>query len=80
MIWNVLTFELYNMNYEFDMKTMLKITIKKMLQFNILLIICINFKFLYEYFVKLKIICEKRLIINVINFRQSYEKREIIEI
>ena len=42
--------------------------------------ICTDFKFLYEYFVKLKIIYEKRLMIDVMNFRQSYEKREIIEI
>ena len=80
MIRNVLTFKLYNMNYEFDMKAMLKTTIKKMLQFNISLMICIDFKFLYEYFVKLKIIYEKRLMIDVMNFRQSYERREIIEI
>ena len=51
-----------------------------MLQFDILLMICIDFKFLYECFVKLKIIYEKRLMIDVMNFRQSYEKREIIEI
>ena len=51
-----------------------------MLQFNIALIIYIDFKFLYESLIKLKIIYEKRLIINVMNFRQSYEKREIIEI
>ena len=80
MIRNVLTFELYNMNYEFDIQTVLKATIKKILQFNILLMIYIDFKSLYECFVKLKIIYEKRLMINVMNFRQSYEKREIIEI
>ena len=42
--------------------------------------ICTDFKFLYEYFVKLKIIYEKQLIIDVMNFRQLYEKRKIIEI
>ena len=76
----MLTFELYDMNYKFDIKTMLKTTVKKMLQFDILLMICIDFKSLYECFVKLKIIYEKRLMINVMNFRQSYEKRKIIEI
>ena len=80
MIRSVLTFELYNMNHEFDMKAMLKTKIKKMLQFDISLMICTDFKFLYECFVKLKIIYEKRLMIDVMNFRQSYEKREIIEI
>ena len=39
-----------------------------MLQFNILLMICTDSKFLYKYFVKLKIIYEKRLMINVMNF------------
>ena len=80
MTRNVLTFELYDMNHEFDMKTMLKTTVKKILQFDILLMICTDFKFLYKCFVKLKIIYEKRLMIDVMNFRQSYEKREIIEI
>ena len=51
-----------------------------MLQFDILLMICTDFKFLYEYFVKLEIIYEKRLIIDVMNSRQSYEKNKIIKI
>ena len=80
MIRNVLTSELYDMNHEFDIKAVLKTTVKRMLQFNISLIICIDFRFLYECFVKLKIIYEKRLMIDVINLRQSYERREIIEI
>ena len=80
MIQSVLTFELYDMNHEFDMKTMLKATVERMLQFDISLIICTDFKFLYECFVKLKIIYEKRLMIDVMSFRQSYEKRKIIEI
>ena len=80
MIRSVLTSELYDMNHEFDMKAVLKATVKKMLQSDISLMICTDFKSLYECLVKLKIIYEKRLMIDVINFRQSYEKREIIEI
>ena len=80
MIRSVLTFELYDMNHEFDMKAMLKTTVKRILQFDISLMICTNFKFLYECFVKLKIIYEKQLMINVMNFRQLYERREIIKI
>ena len=80
MIQNVLTFKLYDINHEFNIKAILKTTIKKMLQFDILLIICTDFKFLYECFVKLEILYKKRLIINVVNFRQLYAKREIIEI
>ena len=59
---------------------MLKTALKKMLQFDILLMICTDFKFLYECFVKLKTTYEKQLMIDVMNFRQSYEKREIIKI
>ena len=62
------------------MKTVLKTTIKKMLQSDISLMICTDFKFLYECFVKFKIIYEKRLMIDVMNFCQSYERREIIKI
>ena len=51
-----------------------------MLQFDISLMICIDFKSLYKCLIKLKIIYEKQLMINVINFRQLYEKRKIIEI
>ena len=54
--------------------------VKKMLQFDISLMICTDFKFLYECFVKLKIIYEKRLMIDVMSLRQSYEKREITEV
>ena len=62
------------------MKVMLKTTVERMLQSDISLMICTDFKFLYECFVKLKIIYEKRLMIDVMNFRQSYERRKIIEI
>ena len=72
-------FKLYNINSEFNMKTILKTTVKKILQFDILSIICVDFKFLYECFIKLKITYEKRLIINVMSFCQLYEKRKIIE-
>ena len=80
MIRSVLTFELYDINHEFDMKTMLKTTIKKMLQFNIALVICTDFRFLYECLVKLKTTYEKWLMIDVMNLCQSYERREIIKI
>ena len=63
-----------------DMKTALEKTIKRMLQFYLLLMTCIDFKILYKCFVKLKIIYKKHLIIDVMNFRQSYERREITEI
>ena len=41
---------------------------------------CINSKSLYDYLIKLKTIQEKRLMINILYLRQSYKRREIIEI
>ena len=80
MIQNVLIFEIYELIYEFDFETILKTTIKKILRFNILLIVCIDFRFLYQCLMKLKTIEKKRLIIDVINLRQLYERRKITEI
>ena len=56
MIRNVLTFELYELIHKFNFKTILKTTIKKILRFNISLIVCIDFKFLYQCLMKLKTI------------------------
>jgi hypothetical protein len=44
------------------------------------LVICTDSYSLYKYLVKLRIIKEKRLIINIMALRQSYERREITEI
>jgi hypothetical protein len=46
----------------------------------ILLIICTNFYLLYECIVKLGITQEKRLMIDMIFFRQFYECKKITEI
>ena len=80
IIWSVLIFELYELIYEFDFKATLKTTLKKILRFNISLIVCIDFRFLYQCLMKLKTTEKKRLIIDVINLRQSYERRKITEI
>ena len=69
MIRNVLIFKLYELIHEFDFETTLKTTIKKILRFNISLIVYIDFKFLYQCLMKLKTIEKKRLMINVINLR-----------
>jgi len=47
---------------------------------DILIIICTNSKFLYNYLIKLGTIIEKRLIINIILLREVYKKREITKI
>ena len=80
IIQSVLAFKLYELIHEFDFETILKTTIKKILQFNISLIVCIDFKFLYQCLMRLKTIEKKRLMINVMNLRQSYKRREITEI
>ena len=80
MIRSILASKLYDMNHGFDMKTVLKTTVKRILQTDIALMICIDFRSLYKCSVKLRTIYEKRLMIDVMSFRQSYKKREIIEI
>ena len=80
VIQSVLIFELYELIYKFNFEAILKTTIEKILRFNISLIVCINFRFLYQCLMKLKTIEKKRLMIDVINLRQSYERCEITEI
>ena len=41
---------------------------------------CINSKFLYDCFIKLKTTQKKKLMINILYLRQLYKRREIIEI
>ncbi len=79
---NVLTIELFAMIHDFDVDSMLKIILIKMLslKISISLIFVIDSKFLYDCFVRLKITVEKRLMMNVMILRQSYERREITEI
>jgi hypothetical protein len=58
----------------------LKMIITQLNQPEILLVICINSYFLYECLVKLGITQEKRLIIDNLALRQSYERRKIAKI
>jgi hypothetical protein len=44
------------------------------------IIVCTDFYSLYECLVKLEITKEKRLIIDIIAIRESYENRELFEI
>lgn len=68
------------MAYSFDIGAIIKIILRKVFQTKILLVFCINSKFLYNCLIKLKITHKKRLIIDIISFCQSYKKREITEI
>ena len=49
-------FKLYKIIYNFNIKTLIKIIINKIFKIKLLLIIYINLKLLYKYFIKLKTI------------------------
>ncbi len=77
---SVLAIELFAMIHDFDVDSILKAILTKMLNILISLILVIDSKSLYDCLVRLKITVEKRLIMKVIILRQSYVKREITEI
>ncbi len=80
MIRSVLAAELYAMVHGFDVGSVLKATLTKMLGNPIPLILVTDSKSLYDCLIRLSIIVEKRLMINVMALRQSYERREITEV
>ncbi len=81
MIRSVLAAELYAMIHGFDVGSVLKSTLTKMLGLGpISLILVIDFKSLYDCLVRLGTTVEKRLMVDVMTLRQSYERREIIEV
>ncbi len=80
MTCSVLVVELYAMIHDFDVDSMLKAILTKMLDNLISLILVTDSKSLYDCLIRLSIIVKKRLIIDVITSHQSYERREIIEI
>jgi hypothetical protein len=49
-------FKLYKIVYSFNIKTLIKVIIDKVFKIKLLLIIYIDLKLLYKYFIKLKII------------------------
>jgi hypothetical protein len=54
------------MAYSFNIITLVKSIINKVLEIELLLVIYINSKLLYKYLIKLETIREKHLIINII--------------
>lgn len=66
--------------HDFDARSVLKFIIEKVIKMHLSLIIFVNSNFLYECLVKLNIIQEKRLMINLMCFRQSYKKQEIAKV
>jgi hypothetical protein len=49
-------FKLYKIVYNFDIKVLIKVIIDKVFKIKLLLIVYINLKLFYKYFIKLKII------------------------
>jgi hypothetical protein len=77
---SVLAVELYAMVHDFDVDSVLKAILTKMLDNLIPLILVTDFKSLYDCLIRLRTIVEKRLMMNIMTLRQSYERREITEV
>ena len=77
---SVLALEFYAIAYRFNIGAAIKLTIKQLLQIELLLVLYTDLKLLYECLVKLGTIREKRLIIDVMCLRQLYKRREITEV
>jgi hypothetical protein len=79
---SVLAAELYAMTNGFDVGSVIKSTIERILKLNnpLSLILCTDSKSLYDCLVKLGTTSEKRLMIDLMCLRQSYERRQIAEI
>lgn len=78
---SVLASELYAMTHGFDAGAVIKSTTEKVLKLSMLsMILCTDSKSLYDCLVKLGSTQEKRLMIDLMCLRQSYERREIMEV
>jgi hypothetical protein len=81
---SILALEIYGIvdgvNMSFAIDSTLTIIIKQLGFLIIPIIVCTDFYSLYECLVKLGIIKEKRLIIDIMVIRESYENRELFEI
>jgi hypothetical protein len=77
VIESVFATELYALTHDFDLDVVFKATLFAILDRFVSLILCIDSKSLYDCLIKLDMTQKKRLMINVINFRQLYERRKI---
>jgi hypothetical protein len=80
VIRSVLAAELYVMANGFDTGSVIKSTIERILDVFISLILLTDSRSLFDCLVKLGTTSEKRLMIDLMCLRQSYERREIAEI
>jgi hypothetical protein len=65
---------------DFDVEAVIKSIIERMLHIFLSLILLTNFRSLFDCLIKLDTTAEKRLMIDLMCLRQSYERREIAEI
>ena len=77
---SVLASELYAIVAGFDNGSAIYSTVNSVLSSQVPLIICTDLYSLYDCMTKLNTTAEKRLIIDIIGLRKSYERREIDEI
>ncbi len=77
---SVLAAELYALAHDFDLEATLKATLFVILDRFVFFVLCIDSKSLYDCLIKLDTTQKKRLMINVMSLRQSYERRKITKI
>ena len=77
---SVLAAKLFAMTQKFDVASVLKSFIEKMLQISLSMFICTDSKSLYDCLVRLGSTIEKRLMIDIMCLRESYERKKITEI
>jgi len=77
---SVLASELYAMAHGFDIGAAIKATVEQLLQIELPLVLCTDSRSLYDCLVKLGTTREKRLMVDIMCLRQSYERREITEV
>jgi hypothetical protein len=80
IIKSVLTIELYAMTHEFDADSVIKSIIERILNIFLSMILLIDSRSFYDCLVKLEITSKKRLMIDLMCLRQSYERRKITKI
>ena len=68
------------MTHDFDADAVLKTTLNRILNISVFMIICTDFKSLYDCLMKLKSTQEKRLMIDFMCLCQFYERRKIAKI
>src|ERR1043165_4412964 len=79
VVRSVLAVELYVMAHGFDLVIVMKATIDVMLDRPMPLVMYTDSRSLYDSLVSLNTVTEKRLLIDLRVFRESYERRELVD-